>query len=531
MVAMRFLPVSNREGLIAHWLATKKLAFLAVLHKLEANPRFHAKQIAKMKKLSLFTVMFLGIGQWLLAQSLSLNTDGSAADNSAMLDIKSTTKGLLLPRMTAAQRLAIASPATGLLVWQTDGTPGFYYNLGAPTSPNWLFLLSSSGAGAWGLLGNTGTSATNFLGTVNAQPLNLRTNSTNRIVINANGNIGVNISPVTAYRFYVYQQQLTADGDGQHSLYGYRTRDSRNDGTDYSVNGINSATYGYNFWGDLYSFGVAGHSFNDYTRTGGVLGAQDFGAYWGALGYRTSTSLTHGVYGSAAYAFGAGRGGEPSQPADGIGGGFYGGLMGGWMRGDVLGFTAAGNLYAAYNLGNEYTSGHQADILEVDGKRVAAYANTSTQLKVNADGYGQLTDGVAQIQFEPDFVGLCAAGRPVVTVTAIGEPVALYIKQVTAKGFSVATADGRPANVEFAWTAVAKRKDAPQAKLPSGLDDLDFDNRLKDVMFNENNPDNLNVRPLWWDGQRLRQDPMPQKKGLSEAEKRALEQKMLGNKD
>jgi hypothetical protein len=48
-------------------------------------------------------------------------------DASSILDITSTTKGLLAPRMTSAQRIAITSPATGLLVYQTDGTAGFYY--------------------------------------------------------------------------------------------------------------------------------------------------------------------------------------------------------------------------------------------------------------------------------------------------------------------------------------------------------------------------------------------------------------------
>lgn len=49
---------------------------------------------------------------------------------SSLLEVRSTTKGVLFPRMTAAQRGAIASPTTGLLVYQTDGTTGFYYYSG-----------------------------------------------------------------------------------------------------------------------------------------------------------------------------------------------------------------------------------------------------------------------------------------------------------------------------------------------------------------------------------------------------------------
>ena len=46
---------------------------------------------------------------------------------SAVFELKSTTQGLLLPRLTSVQRAAIASPAVGLVVFQTDGTPGVYY--------------------------------------------------------------------------------------------------------------------------------------------------------------------------------------------------------------------------------------------------------------------------------------------------------------------------------------------------------------------------------------------------------------------
>jgi hypothetical protein len=48
-------------------------------------------------------------------------------ESSAQLEVKSTIKGLLTPRMNEAQKIAINNPATGLLVYQTDGTSGFYY--------------------------------------------------------------------------------------------------------------------------------------------------------------------------------------------------------------------------------------------------------------------------------------------------------------------------------------------------------------------------------------------------------------------
>lgn len=52
-------------------------------------------------------------------------------NTSSLVDMVSTTKGVLLPRMTKTQRDAIASPATGLLIYQTNATPGFYYYNGS----------------------------------------------------------------------------------------------------------------------------------------------------------------------------------------------------------------------------------------------------------------------------------------------------------------------------------------------------------------------------------------------------------------
>jgi hypothetical protein len=58
-------------------------------------------------------------------------TGGTSVNASAQLQVDSTTKGFLPPRMTAAQRAAIGTPAEGLVVVQTDGTQGLYLYIGA----------------------------------------------------------------------------------------------------------------------------------------------------------------------------------------------------------------------------------------------------------------------------------------------------------------------------------------------------------------------------------------------------------------
>ena len=59
--------------------------------------------------------------------SIGIGTTTPAA--SAILDLVSTSQGFLVPRMTDAQRTAIASPATGLMVYVTDvGVEGLYIN-------------------------------------------------------------------------------------------------------------------------------------------------------------------------------------------------------------------------------------------------------------------------------------------------------------------------------------------------------------------------------------------------------------------
>ena len=122
-----------------------------------------------MKKIFLLGKALLFVTLLNAQQGVAITTDGTTADNSAMLDIKSTSKGILVPRMTAAQRTAVATPATGLLVYQTDGTSGFYFYNGSTWSPIGATAGPLTG---WATTGNAATdSSVNFIGTSDNKPL------------------------------------------------------------------------------------------------------------------------------------------------------------------------------------------------------------------------------------------------------------------------------------------------------------------------------------------------------------------------
>jgi hypothetical protein len=109
------------------------------------------------------------------SQSISINPTGTSPDASAMLDINSTDKGLLVPRMSEAQRTSISNPATGLIVFQTDGNSGFYYNVGTPSNASWVILIAGPVKGSDIASGvQTTTNTTLVLGNNNNTAAELR---------------------------------------------------------------------------------------------------------------------------------------------------------------------------------------------------------------------------------------------------------------------------------------------------------------------------------------------------------------------
>src|SRR5690349_446609 len=115
-----------------------------------------------MKKIFIFSVALATFYSYSVAQSVGVGTNAPNPD--AMLDVTSSTKGLLVPRvaLTATNSaLPLSSFVTGMIVYSTatagsspnNVAPGYYYSDGN----GWLRMLTS--VSGWSLTGNAGTSS------------------------------------------------------------------------------------------------------------------------------------------------------------------------------------------------------------------------------------------------------------------------------------------------------------------------------------------------------------------------------------
>ena len=142
-----------------------------------------------------------------LAQTPGVGIGTTAPDASAALDIVSSTKGALLPRVASAA--ALATPATGLLVFQTGAPAGFYYNAGTAAVPSWQQIATAAGAAITADNGLTKTGSSIGLGGTLTGPTTIGLGSYNLGFSSTGGNVGVGtLSPET--RLTVASAQSTS---------------------------------------------------------------------------------------------------------------------------------------------------------------------------------------------------------------------------------------------------------------------------------------------------------------------------------
>jgi hypothetical protein len=110
-----------------------------------------------MKQLmTLAAVLFSAIS---FGQSVGIGT--TSPDPNAQLDVTSSTKGILIPRMTLAQRNAIPGITLGLMIYQTDNNPGFYVNKSSALATNWVPI--TEGKNLW----TTSLGNSNYISNIN----------------------------------------------------------------------------------------------------------------------------------------------------------------------------------------------------------------------------------------------------------------------------------------------------------------------------------------------------------------------------
>lgn len=179
-------------------------------------------------QLALIAMLFISAGV-----NAQVGVGTTSPNASSILDLTSTAKGMLVPRMTEAQKNSVSTPATGLLIYQTDAEAGFWYYDGTAWIP---FMRGDAG---WLLTGNSGTvDGTNFLGTLDDVPLYFRVNNT----------MSGRVSSSDLNTYFGYNSGTSNSFNGS-TFIGYRAGQSNTSGSGNSAFGVSALrdnTTGYN---------------------------------------------------------------------------------------------------------------------------------------------------------------------------------------------------------------------------------------------------------------------------------------------
>lgn len=126
---------------------------------------------------------------------LKIGDNPTTIQKSSILELESTRQGLLLPRLADTAAINLLTPPNGMIIFLSSDQ-----SLRLRSNGSWVKIADlASATSNWSLTGNSGTNpATNFIGTIDGQPLVVRTNNAERLRVDAAGNVGIGQANPTA---------------------------------------------------------------------------------------------------------------------------------------------------------------------------------------------------------------------------------------------------------------------------------------------------------------------------------------------
>ncbi len=368
------------------------------------------------------------------------------------LDITSSTTGVLIPRMSTTQRIAIAPATTdlGLKVYDTDLKSFWFWN-------GLIWVQDATSTNSWSTTGNS-ISATDFMGSINSQPVRFYSNNIERMRINpVDGEIivGALTSPYT--------------GDALNAV--------ATSTLPFAVNGY-SAQNGSGTWGETLAASTSAFSSVQGVYGGSGAGSGVLGNYNGTNTSNTRAGVSGVCTTTAANTAGVGVSGinniasgnqrmgvlgQYNATAFGIGVygiGFGGGILNGNNDVGVVGWRANNSNYSGYFNGNHViANGTKSASVGTSKGNQLLYVTETPGVWFEDIGRSKLENGYVKITLDPIFLETVFIDdkHPIsVFLQEEGDSKGLYV--IPQKdGFIVKEKQGGSSDIEFSYRIMAKR--------------------------------------------------------------------------